>query len=77
MHMHSDTLAEKVESDVGNRIEAVVEAGFGESKAKEVPSLTVARTGVRPQEIVQMLRDPDSVRKAIIVSEILKRPVRR
>ena len=75
--MHTDTIAEKVESDVGHRIEAVVEAGFGVSRAKEVPLLTVVRTGVRPQEIVAMLRDPDSVRKAIIVSEILKRPTRR
>jgi hypothetical protein len=73
--MHG-SLDQKVRLDVGDRIAAVVEADFGESKTDLVAPV-VGPASVKPHEIVQLLRDRDGVRKAIIVNEILKRRPRR
>lgn len=73
--MH-DSLDEKVRQDVGNRISAVVEADFGESKANAATPMAALVT-VKPHEIVQLLRDREGVRKAIIVNEILARRSRK
>jgi hypothetical protein len=62
--------------DMGDRIAAVVEADFGESRTDE-ESPAPAPGGVRPREIVQLLKDRDGIRKAIIINEILKRRPRR
>lgn len=74
--LNEDSLDEKVNMDVGDRISAVVEADFGESKTDLVAPV-VGPARVQPNEIVQLLRDRNSVRKAIIVNEILTRPRRR
>ena len=57
------------------RISAVVEADFGDSVAKEAaPAVAAVRAAaIDPGDLVNMLRDPDGVKKAIIVNEILTR----
>jgi hypothetical protein len=72
----NDAMTDQVRTDVGDRIAAVVEADFGESKTDLVAPV-VGPAQVKPHEIIQLLRDRDGVRKAIIVNEILKRRPRR
>lgn len=70
-----------VETSVGNTIEQKVredinvDADLGEAGATAVPRVK-RPPRIAPGEIVGMLRDPDGVRKAIIVNEILQRPNR-
>ncbi|MFQ5731655.1 MAG: hypothetical protein ACE5KM_06855 [Planctomycetaceae bacterium] len=63
--------------DAGSRIEAVVEADFGKSIAAQAEPPPRQRAAVEPDEIVRMLRDPEGVRKAIILNEVLTRRARR
>ena len=70
-----------VETTVGGAIEEKVredinvDADLGEAAATGPPRVRRSPQ-VAPGEIIGMLRDPDGVRKAIIVNEILQRPNR-
>jgi hypothetical protein len=72
----ADAISDKVRLDVGDRIAAVVEADFGESKTDLVAPL-VGPGAIKPHEIVQLLRDRNGIRNAIMINEILTRRPRR
>lgn len=65
-----DSIDDKVHADID------VEADLGETTVR-APQTTRKTPRVEPGDIVKMLRDRDSVRKAVIVNEILRRPSRR
>jgi len=68
----NNSLDDKVRLDVGDRIAAVVEADFGEA-ITNVAAPAAGPAAIQPRDIVQLLRDRNGIRKAIIVNEILTR----
>jgi len=71
-HMHTSTIADHVEEFLDHDVNASVEQHLGQ---RTTASPEVSRDqGKSVSAIGQMLRDPDSVRRAIILNEVLMPP---
>jgi len=70
---HLETSMDHESLDDKTRVEDYLEDDFGELKGDVVSYEPPPRRGLNPADIRAMLRDPDGIRKAIIVNEILTR----
>ena len=71
--MDPNRLERRVQQDMKPEVEAAVQAHLGQFGA-ETPRLSEQLSQAKPHPIVQLLRDPQGVRQAILIKEILERP---
>ncbi len=62
----------EVQQDLKNRIAAEVQADLGPSRLSAAPSVTTQHRPAHP--LITLLRNPEGVRQAIALQEILQRP---
>jgi len=69
---------EKVRHDFDGGLDPVLEEESTRSRGDRNESQFIPENrGINPREIVEMLRDHDGIRRAVIVNEILRRPTSR
>lgn len=77
-HLDSNSLSQRVQQDLPNRLQQSVTEHLGEasSRLKGTPPPLVA-SSVSPSalQLLELLRQPGQVRQAMMVNEILQRPV--
>jgi len=71
--MDPNRLERRVQQDMKPEVEAAVQAHLGQFGA-EMPRFAEQLSHAKPHPIVQLLRDPQGVRQAILIKEILERP---
>lgn len=78
-HLDVNSLSRRVEQDVPNRLQLSVKEHLGEASAKlQAPAIAAAtQVSVNPsaRQILDLLRQPGQIRQAMIVNEVLLRPL--
>jgi hypothetical protein len=78
-HLDSNSLSQRVQQDLPNRLQQSVTEHLGEAssrlKATALPTLSSSTVNASALQLLELLRQPGQVRQAMMVNEILSRPV--